>query len=285
MLKSFAPLIGAAFLSIMAGGAYAAEPWETFTRPPSLPPAQMEGRVAHEGAQIWFAAFGAGPPVVLLHGAGGDSGDFGGQVPALVGSGHRVITIDSRGQGRSTHDAKPLTYELMESDVVAVMDALNIRKAAVVGWSDGAIISLIMAMRDPHRTTRIFAFSPNMDTTGIASDAFAKPIVAKAIQWSQEDYARLSPTPAAFGEMLAEISKMTETQPNYAARDLARIHGPAIAIVDGDHEELIKPEHTRYLARTIPGARLIILKGVSHFASLQDPDQFNRAMIAFLDAR
>ena len=78
---------------------------------------------------------------------------------------------------------------------------------------------------------------------------------------------------------------MTETEPNYTAQDLARIHGPAIAIVDGDHEELILPEHTRYIARTIPGAKLIILKGVSHGAPVQDPHQFNKAMIAFLDRR
>ena len=62
------------------------------------------------------------------------------------------------------------------------------------------------------------------------------------------------------------------------------IRGPAIAIVDGDHEELIFPEHTRYIARTIPGAKLIILPGVSHFATVQNPDEFNKVMIDFLDA-
>jgi len=263
----------------------AAERWETFSRPSALPAPAMEGKVAHDGALIWFATFGSGAPVILLHGAGGDADNFGNQVPALVASGHRVIVIDSRGQGRSTRDSRPLGYELMESDVVAVMDALSVPKAAVVGWSDGAIIGLIMAMKNPDRVSRVFAFGANMDPTGVRSDAMSLPIVGQVIQWSAEDYKRLSPTPNDFDGVMQAIETMIATQPNYKAADLAAIHGPAIAIVDGDHEELIPPEHTRYLARTIPGARLILLKDVSHFAPLQDPDQFNAAMIGFLDAR
>ena len=84
---------------------------------------------------------------------------------------------------------------------------------------------------------------------------------------------------------MTAVEAMLASQPNYTAADLARIHGPAIAIVDSDHEEFILPEHTRYLANTIPGARLVILKGVSHMAPIQDPDQFNRAVTAFLDGR
>jgi len=78
---------------------------------------------------------------------------------------------------------------------------------------------------------------------------------------------------------------MASTQPNYTAADLAKIRGPAIAIVDGETEELILPEHVRYLARTIPHARLVLLPGVGHGAPVQAPDQFNKAMLAFLDGR
>jgi pimeloyl-ACP methyl ester carboxylesterase len=223
--------------------------------------------------------------VILLHGAGGDSDNFGGQVPALVADGRRVIVIDSRGQGRSTMGDKPLGYELMESDVVAVMDQLGVRKADVVGWSDGAIISLVMAMKHPDRERRVFAFSPNMDLKGLSPNWMNDPIIAKVIVWAKQDYERLSPTPNDFGKLMSAVLKMTASEPNYTAAELARIRGPRIAIVDGDREELILPEHTRYLARTIPGARLIILKDVSHAAPLQDTDQFNRAVIAFLDGK
>lgn len=286
MLKHLRAALAALLLmTLPLGAARAAQPWETFTPPPPLPAPLMEGRVTHDGARIWFAVFGTGKPVILLHGAGGSGDNFGFQVPALLASGRQVIVIDSRGQGRSTHDAKPLGYELMETDVIAVMDALNLRKASIVGWSDGAILGLIVAMKHPDRADRIFAYSPNMDVKGLRPDALSQPIIGQAFPWMQREYERLSATPKDFPTMLAAIGTMTQTQPNYTAADLARIRGPAIAIVDGDHEELILPEHTQYLARTIPHARLIILPGVSHFAMLQRPDDFNRAMIAWLDAR
>jgi pimeloyl-ACP methyl ester carboxylesterase len=263
----------------------AANRWEGFTRPPPLPAPQLEGRVEHDGARIWFATFGAGPPVILLHGAGGASDNFGGQVPALVAAGRRVVVIDSRGQGRSTRGTMPLGYELMETDVIAVMDAIGVHQADIVGWSDGAIVSLVMAMKHPARAGRIFAFSPNMDLKGLRPGALEQPIIGEVLKWAQDDYARLSPTPADFPAAMAAIETMVTTQPDYSAAQLRAIHGPRIAIVDGDHEELIAPAHTRYLARTIPGAKLIILKDVSHFAPLQAPGEFNAAMIAFLTGR
>ena len=281
----FAAAVAGATLWAAATGGHAAERWETLTRPPAMPAPTLEGRVAHDDVRIWFATFGSGAPVILLHGGGGDSDNFGFQVPALVASGHRVIVIDSRGQGRSTHDQKPLTYEAMEGDVIAVMDQLGVRKADVVGWSDGAIISLVMAMKHPDRERRVFAFSPDMDPKGLAPNWMSAPIIPQLIAWAKEDYLRLSPTPQDFDYMFGAIATMANTEPNYTAEQLARINGPRIAIVDGDHEELILPEHTRYIAHTIPGAKLIILKGVSHAAPLQDPDQFNRAVIAFLDGK
>ena len=77
---------------------------------------------------------------------------------------------------------------------------------------------------------------------------------------------------------------MWATEPNYRAADLARIHVP-VAIVDGDHDEAIVRAHTEYLARSIPGAKLVILHGLSHFAMLQKPAVFNAAVLAFLKER
>jgi pimeloyl-ACP methyl ester carboxylesterase len=112
---------------------------------PALPPTPEHGYADHDGARIWHASFGAGSPVILQHGGLGHSGNWGHQVPDLVAAGHRVIVIDSRGHGRSTRDTRSFSYELMASDVLAVMDRLGIARAALVGWSDGAIIALIMA--------------------------------------------------------------------------------------------------------------------------------------------
>src|SRR6266542_3701582 len=114
-----------------------------------LPPSSDQGYVECDGARIWYATYGAGPPVVLLHGGLGHSGNWGNQVPAVIGAGCRAILVDSRGHGRSTRDERPFSYELMASDVLAVLDAVEVDRAAFVGWSDGACIAMILAMQKP----------------------------------------------------------------------------------------------------------------------------------------
>jgi len=286
MRKVFAVLFAAvALFACGAPPAARAEAlWETLPAPAPLPPATASGFVAHDGARIYWASCGAGAPVILLHGGLANSDYWGGQVPALTQAGYRAILIDSRGHGRSSRDERPFTYELMASDVAAVMDALKLRRAAVVGWSDGAIIGLVMALKDPERLTRVFAFAANMDPSGVKLDSVGQGTFARFGVLAGKDYARLSPTPAGYDAFYQAIDHMWSTQPNYTAADLARIATPT-AIVDGDHDEAIKREHTEYLARVIPGARLIILPGLSHFAMLQDPKAFNAAMLEFLRER
>ncbi|HEX2889451.1 alpha/beta hydrolase [Vineibacter terrae] len=248
---------------------------------PPLPAASNQGRVESDGARIWYATYGAGPAVILLHGGLGHSGNWGHQVPALIEAGHRVVLIDSRGHGRSTRDTRPYMYELMASDVLAVMDTLRLEKAAVVGWSDGACIALILARQAPARIAGVFFFGCNMDPSG--TKAFVPtPVVDRCFARHAKDYAALSATPDQFKPFVAAVSEMMKTQPDYTARDLAAIAVP-VAIAHAEHDEFIKREHADYLARSIPGAELILLPGVSHFAPLQRPALFNAAARAFLD--
>ncbi len=247
-----------------------------------LPATDDDGYLDHDGARIWCSAHGSGPPVILLHGGLGHSGNWGYQVPALVGAGHRVVLIDSRGHGRSSRDHRPFSYELMASDVLAVMDARRIGKAAIVGWSDGACIALILAMIAPARITGIFFFGCNMDPSGTKEIAYPNPLLDRCLGRHAEDYAKLSATPDEFKVFAEAVGLMMRTEPDYSARDLAAIRVP-VAIVRSEHDEFIKPEHAEYLARSIPGAELIDLLGVSHFAPLQRPAQFNSAVRVFLD--
>src|ERR1700736_5823256 len=132
-----------------------------------LPVPNDQGYIENEGARIWYSSYGSGSPVILLHGGLGHSGNWAYQVPALVGSGHHTVLIDSRGHGRSTRDAQPFSYELMASDVLAVMDAIHLEKAGLVGWSDGACTALILAAKAPSRIAGVFSFGGNMDPTGV----------------------------------------------------------------------------------------------------------------------
>ncbi|MBN8941932.1 MAG: alpha/beta fold hydrolase [Rhizobiales bacterium] len=246
-----------------------------------LPTPRDQGHVDHDGARIWYADFGSGPPVILLHGGLGHGGNWGYQVPALTGSGHRVVVVDSRGHGRSTRDGRPFTYELMASDVLAVMDALDLTRTALVGWSDGACTGLILAAMAPARITGVFFFGCNMDPSGTREIVQPNPRIDRCFGRHAEDYAQLSATPDGFKAFAEAVGLMMKTEPHYSAADLARIRVP-VAIAQGEHDEFIKPEHADYLARSIPGAELIRLAGVSHFAPLQRPEQFNDVVRAFL---
>jgi pimeloyl-ACP methyl ester carboxylesterase len=247
----------------------------------ALPQPAEQGYVAHDGARIWYTSHGSGPAVVMLHGGLGHSGNWGYQVPALLDSGYRVVLVDSRGHGHSTRDSRPYAYELMASDVLAVMDAIHLQRAAVVGWSDGACTGLTMAMTVPARVAGVFFFGCNMDPTGV-KEIEPSPVLDRCFHRHAEDYARLSATPDQFKTFVEAVGVMQRTQPNASAEELAQIRVP-VAIVHSKHDEFIKREHAEYLARSIPGAELIVLPGVSHFAPLQRPRQFNDALVAFVE--
>ena len=246
-----------------------------------LPDSAAQDYLEHDGARIWYAPYGAGAPVILLHGGLGHSGNWGYQIPALVENGYRAIVIDSRGHGRSTRDERPYSYELMASDVLAVMDHLQLEKAALVGWSDGACTSLVLADSTPYRVAGVFFFACNMDPSGTKEFQLV-PTVQRCFSRHVKDYGQLSSTPDKFDEFSEAVGLMQRTQPNYSAQDLAHIRVP-VAIVQSEFDEFIKPEHAEYLARSIPNAEYVFLPGVSHFAPLQRPDQFNRAVLTFLD--
>lgn len=246
-----------------------------------LPPTDDHGHVEHDGARIAYSSFGSGLPVVLLHGGLGHGGNWGYQVPALVSNGYRAVLIDSRGHGRSSRDSRPFSYELMASDVLAVMDYLGIERAAQVGWSDGACVGLILAAQAPARVPGVFFFACNMDPSGTKEILDFPPTLQRCLRRHRQDYRELSPTPDGFDELSQAVGRMQQTQPNYSADDLARIAVP-VAIVQGEHDEFIQPEHAEHLARTLPFATLMRLHGVSHFAPLQRPEQFNAALLEFL---
>ena len=274
-------LIAASALLAGAFGrtAVAAEQWRTLPPTPRLPTATHSGYAAVDGIRIWYATFGRGPPVILLHGGLANSDYWGHQVRALVPH-YRVIVMDSRCQGRSTCDAAPISYHLMADDVVGVMNTLRIRRAAIVGWSDGAIIGLELALNHPDRVTKLFAFAADSSPTGTKNVAHSK-VFTEYIARAAREYRRFSPTPDGFKALLERMMALWAHHPEFSAARLARIRVPTW-IVDGDHDEAIKRSDTLFIADHIPASGLLILPNVSHFAFLQDPDEFNVNLLHFL---
>jgi pimeloyl-ACP methyl ester carboxylesterase len=253
--------------------------WLTLPPTPSLPQAVRSGYAPVNGVKIWYATFGSGAPVILVHGGLANSNYWGNQVRALTPH-YQVIVMDSRGHGRSTRNAEPYGYDLMASDVIGLMDYLKIPKAALIGWSDGAIIGLDIAMHHPERLAKLFAFAANSDPSGVADIAHS-PVFNAYIARAEKEYEQLSPTPHDYQAFLAQITKMWETQPNWTAADLQKITVPTW-IVDADHDEAIKRANTEFMAANIPDAGLLIQPEVSHFSFLQDPAQFNSDILHFL---
>jgi pimeloyl-ACP methyl ester carboxylesterase len=126
----------------------------------------------------------------------------------------------------------------------------------------------------------VFYFACNMDPSGTKEFKFT-PVIGRCLNRHKKDYAELSSTPDQFDAFSDAVGLMQSTQPNYSADDLARIRVP-VMIVQSEHDEFIKREHAEYLARSIPNADYVFLSGVSHFAPLQRPEQFNSTMLSFL---
>jgi NADH:flavin oxidoreductase / NADH oxidase family/Alpha/beta hydrolase family len=169
----------------------------------------------------------------------------------------------------------------MADDVVAVLDALKIPKADVVGWSDGGILGIDLALRHKDRVGKVFAFAANTVTSGVVEGVEKNPTFAAYIDRAGHEDGEHSATPKEYDAFVDQISKMWADQPNWTDDQLKAIDTPVL-VVDGDHDEAIKRAHTEYIAATIPHAGLLILPNASHFAFLQDPDQFNFAILHFL---
>jgi pimeloyl-ACP methyl ester carboxylesterase len=278
-MRRFSSVFGLVVLLGISATALAEPQWEKLPPTPTLPKAEHSGYAPVNGIKIWYAEFGQGEPVILLHGGLANSNYWGDQVPVLAKH-YRVIVMDSRGHGRSTRNEQPYGYDLMASDVIALMDYLKIEKAAIVGWSDGAILGLDIAINHPERLTKLFAFAANSDPSGvkdIAQSAVFNAYIARA----EKEYEKLSATPNEYKSFLDQISKMWATQPNWTADQLKSIKVPTW-VVDADHDEAIKRENTLFMADNIPGAGLLLQAQVSHFSFLQDPQQFNADVLHFL---
>jgi pimeloyl-ACP methyl ester carboxylesterase len=278
-MRRFA-LLSIALLFVFSSAARAEPQWLTLPPTPTLPAAVKSGYAPVNGIKIWYATFGRGAPVILLHGGLANSNYWGLLVRALAPH-YRVIVMDSRGHGRSSRDTRPYGYDLMASDVVALMDYLKIDKAALVGWSDGAIIGLDIALHHPERLTKLYAFAANSDP-GAVKDVEKSPVFSAFIARARQEYQQLSPTPTEYDTFLKQIEKMWDSEPHWTANDLQTIKVPTW-IVDADHDEAIKRENTLFMADNIPGSRLLIQPQVSHFSFLQDPAQFNGDVAHFLE--
>lgn len=221
------------------------------------------------GISLFYQVYGKGPPLLLIAGGLSDSDVWRQQIRTLS-EGHEVIVADSRGQGRSTRDGETITYDLMADDYVALLDALKLNRISLVGWSDGGIIGLDIALRHPERLSRMFIQAANATPDGSISyeKAIAKGIPIPELQH--------------YDDIKDEIEALWANEPNFTEDQLASITVPTMIAI-GDHDEVISRDHTVFIANTIPGAKLTILPNVGHSAPVEDPTGYASAVLSFID--
>ncbi|EJC74811.1 putative hydrolase or acyltransferase of alpha/beta superfamily [Rhizobium leguminosarum bv. trifolii WSM2012] len=260
-------------LLLTVAGAQSAERWAELPAFPPMPAAKTSGMADVNDIKMYYAEYGQGEPILFIHGGLGNADVWGHQV-ADFAKDHLVIVADSRGHGRSTRSQQPFGYDLMTSDYVALLDYLKIDKVTLVGWSDGGIIGIDMAMMHPEKLTRVIAQAANVTTDGVKADVMENATFNNYINVAGEQYRKLSPTPNEYETFFKQVSAMWATQPAWTAADLTKISVP-VTLAIGDHDEAVKLDHTEMMAKQIPGAKLVILKDVSHFAMLQDPAAYD----------
>lgn len=271
----------AALLLIAARATPALEKWQSIQALPTPTPRQS-GYARVNGIEMYYAIYGSGEPILLIPIGMAPMDMWAGVIPVLSQH-HAVIAADTRGHGRSTRTSAPYSYSLLAADYLALLDYLKIGKVALAGASDGAIIGLEIAIHHPERLSKLFAQGANATPDGLFDEA-ADPMASKAAArlWEAQ-YRKLSRNPADYAAFHEAMKRMWDSEPHYTAAQLGGIRVPT-AIVMCDRDEWIKPEHAQYLARTIPGARAIMLHDVSHYAALQDPQAYAAAVLTFLDA-
>ncbi len=276
-------LVGTALAAALVTAAAARPRWQQLSPPPAMPEPTARGDLAIDDFTLHWATYGdaTATPVVLLHGGLGSGDDFAAQVPALAVS-FRVIVVDSRGHGRSTRSKHGVGYHQMATDLIALLDHLGVERTAVVGWSDGGITALDVAIHHPDRITRLVVTGTNYNRAGTRAAARSAALSAYYARCVKQ-YRHLAPDPDQLAGLRADLRTMWKTQPAFSDAQLRAIAAPLL-VVHGEHDELIRRDHAERLADLVPDASFAILPAVSHFAMWQDPDRFNRVVLAFLGA-
>ena len=224
------------------------------------------------GIQLYYEIYGKGEPLLLIHGNGGAIDNFINQIPYFAAK-YKVIAVDSRAQGKSVDTNDSLSFEMMADDFSTLLDMLNIDSCNVLGWSDGGINGLLLAIRHPEKVKKLAITGANLlpDSSAFSGAEYMK---------QKRDYDTLSKMPQT--PEIAHIRKLVGLdlfQPNITLGQLQKIKCPTL-VIGGDHD-LILPKHTLLIAESIPGAYLWILPNSSHSTLIDYKNRFNEVVGEF----
>ena len=225
----------------------------------------------HDGITLYYEVYGAGEPLLMIHGNGASIASFGAQIDYFRRH-YRVIAMDSRDQGKSADSPDKLTYEKMADDQAALLDHLKSPPAYVLGWSDGGIEALLLGIRHPAKVKKIASMAANLDPTGAWPEVIA---MAK----SQLDSIPPTVRQTAQGRRELKVRQLVLEEPHIDPGSLKKISAPTLVLA-GDHD-LIIDEHTLEIYHHIPNSQLCIFPNATHMVPFDDPGLFNATVDRF----
>ncbi|RZK40916.1 MAG: alpha/beta fold hydrolase [Pedobacter sp.] len=232
-------------------------------------------RVKVDQGEIYYETYGKGEPLFLLHGNNESISSFREQIEPLSKS-FKVIALDTRGQGNSINNKlSPYTYSQFAEDLSAVMDALSIKKASLLGWSDGGNTALVFALNHPKKVDKMVLMGANLFP---GPEAIEQDIVR--LFENRRDSLMNRQDPASQNQL--RLTELVLKEPNIDAKDLKTITNPVLAIAG--ELDVIKRQHTLLIHSSLENAQLEIIKGGDHYVPLKNPQVFNRIVIDFLTA-
>ena len=224
------------------------------------------------GIKMYYEIYGSGEPLLIIHGNGGSIADFNFQIPFFEKK-YKVILADSRAQGKTIDDRDSLSYEMMADDLDALLDALKLDSCYVIGWSDGGINGLLLAMRHPEEVKKLAITGANLWPDSTAVD----PWVWKSAFEGYTSILNQAPSPQQKKQL--KLFNLLVHEPNITTSQLSTISCPTL-VMGGDHD-VIRTEHTMLIAQSIPKSFLWIIPNSGHAVPIFKSVAFNNNILEF----
>jgi pimeloyl-ACP methyl ester carboxylesterase len=224
------------------------------------------------GFNLYYETYGKGEPLLIIHPNGGSINAFINQIPYFAKS-YKVILADSRAQGKSVDESDSLSYEMMTDDLNALLDSLHLDSCYVIGWSDGGINGLLLAIRHPEKVKKLAVTGANLwpDTTAVNSSTYNQ------VMYIYNSYKKKEQTPKVMN--ILKMTHLLAYEPHITINQLNKIQCPTL-VIGGDHD-IILPKHTLLIAESIPKSYLWILPNSGHAIPIYSKDQFNAVVNDF----
>jgi len=228
------------------------------------------------GFKMYCEVYGQGQPLLIIHGNGGSINNFIYQIPYFSKK-YKVIIADSRSQGKSTDPGDSLTYEMMADDYSALLDVMKIDSANVIGWSDGGINGLLLAIRHPEKVKKLAVTGANLvpDTTAVPKEIWN-------MVTPEYNSLKLIANKTSQQKTSWKLLRLLVEQPHIPLENLHTIKCPTL-VIGGDHD-VIKPVHTMLIADNIPKSYLWILPNSGHSTPIVYKDDFNKVVDRFFSS-